>query len=102
MPRCRSQPLLRPLFNTTLFLFRGESVSYPSVHPSICSLVRWIEALGYVVDVHYAVDVHSFQSFPSNFWGVAVAIIEDTILFIVPLPGCCRLLTRSRDFFGEA
>jgi hypothetical protein len=83
-----------------LCLFRGESVLYPSICPSICTLVSRIEALGYAVDVHSFPNT-DFQSFPRNFWGVAITITEDTLLFIVPLPHRCCLLTHSGVFFGE-
>ena len=77
MPLRHSQPP-----STTLCLFCGESVPYPSIRLSIRSLVPWIEALGYAVDVHSFPYIDS-QSFPCDFWGVAIAITKDTLLFVV-------------------
>jgi adenosyl cobinamide kinase/adenosyl cobinamide phosphate guanylyltransferase len=56
----------------TLFLFRNQSVTYPRRQPSIRTLIRQIEALGYEVfiiprDIGWGV-------IPQEDWGTVVLI----------------------------
>jgi hypothetical protein len=85
-------------YSPTLYLFRNQSVTYPSCRPSIRTLIRRIEALGYEVvilprDIEWA-------DIPQEYWGVQVTI-NNTLLFVVPLPCQRHLLTRSGVFFGN-
>ena len=91
LPRCRS----RPPATAWLCLDQGESAAYPGVRLSIRSLVRWIEALGYSVDIFTFGNI-DFRTAPSEFWrqferkpytpGTIVTITEDMLFYIVPLP----------------
>ncbi len=94
MPRCRS-----PDF-TTLFLFRTQCVTCPRHQPSIWTLIRQIEALGYeVVILPREIE---WVDIPREYWGVAVSIPDShTLLFIVPLSRRCRRLMRSGIFLSS-
>jgi hypothetical protein len=94
MPR-RHNPAF---YSPTLYLFRNQSVTYPSRRLSIRTLVRRIEALGYEV-VILPQDIE-WADIPQEYWAVQVTI-NDTLLFVVPLPHQRRLLTRSGVFFGN-
>jgi hypothetical protein len=94
MPRRRNPAFYSP----TLYLFHNQSVTYPSRRLSIRTLVRRIEALGYEVvilprDIEWA-------DIPQEYWAVQVTI-NNTLLFVVPLPRQRCLLTRSGVFFGN-
>ena len=88
----------------TLFLFHNQSVTYPRRQPSIRTLIRRIEALGYEVfiiprDIGWGV-------IPQEDWGIVISIFIGDIdnsrqlLLIVPLPCRCRRLTRSGVILG--
>jgi hypothetical protein len=94
MPRRRNPAFYSP----TLYLFRNQSVTYPSRRPSIRMLVRRIEALGYEV-VILPQDIE-WADIPQEYWAVQVTI-NDTLLFVIPLPRQRCLLTRSGVFFGN-
>jgi hypothetical protein len=94
MPR-RCNPAF---YSPTLYLFRNQSITYPSRRPSIWTLVRRIEALGYEVvilprDIEWA-------DIPQEYWGVQVTM-NNTLLFVIPFPRRRCLLTHSGVFFGN-
>ena len=100
MPRRRC-----PAFYT-LFLFRNQSVTYPACRPSIRTLIRRIEALGYEVFITYPREIGCGE-IPQEDWNIVVTvflgIIDDSrqLLLIVPLPRRCRRLTRSGAILGS-
>jgi hypothetical protein len=87
----------------TLYLFRGQHVTYPACRPSIRTLTRRIEALGYEVFLVKTPVEH----IPQDDWGCAVTIFlgdaDDSrqILYFVPLPRRRRRLTRSGVILGS-
>ena len=94
MPR-RCNPAF---YSPTLYLFRNQSITYPSRRPSIRMLVRRIEALGFeVVILPRNIE---WADIPQEYWGVQITI-KDTLLFVAPLPSRRCLLTRSGVFFGN-
>ena len=66
---------------TSLCLHRGETVEYPSNRPSICTLIRRIQALGYLVTVYYFL-TNVFQSL-SPYELCYVVQIKDALLVII-------------------
>ena len=99
MPRRRC-----PAFHT-LLLFRGQSVTYPACRPSIRTLIRRIEALGY--EVFTIPRDFGWSEIPQEDWSIVVSIfrgdIDDSrqLLLIVPLPRRRRRLTRSGAILGS-
>jgi hypothetical protein len=91
MPRRRTP-------TTIICLCRNQIVTYPSSRPSIRLLIHRLEVLGYEV-VIFPRDV-AWALIPRDYWGFPVTV-DDTLLFIVPLPRRNRLLTRSGAFFGN-
>ena len=89
----------------TLHLFRNQSVNYPHHRPSIRTLLRRIEALGY--EVFCIPRDIGFGGVPQEVWGCVVTIFlgdsDDSrqLLFIVPLPCRHRRLTRSGVITGS-
>ncbi len=89
----------------TLFLFRNQSVTYPRRRPSIRTLIRRIEALGY--EVFCIPRDIGWGDIPQEDWGFVVTIflgdIDDShqLLLIVPLPRRRRRLTRSGVILGS-
>jgi hypothetical protein len=79
-----------PYGTYTLYLLRGESISYPSNRPSIRTIVRKIERLNYLVEVHQFPRGARFQRFPFKFGHLVVAI-GHTVLYIVPFPPTPKL-----------
>jgi hypothetical protein len=73
-----------PYSTNTLYLLRWESISYPSNRPSIRTIVRKIERLNYLVEVHQFPRGARFQSFPFKFSHLV-------ILYIVPFPPTPKL-----------
>ncbi len=100
MPRRRC-----PAFYT-LFLFRTQSVTYPACRPSIRTLIRRIEALGYEVFITFP-RVIGCGEIPQEDWSIVVMVflgdINDSrqLLLIVPLPRRRRRLTRSGAILGS-
>jgi hypothetical protein len=102
MPRRRC-----PAFYT-LLLFRGQSVTYPACRPSIRTLIRRIEALGYEVFITFP-RVTGCGEFPheDEDWSIVVQIFfgddidSRQLLLIVPLPRRRRRLTRSGAILGS-
>ena len=98
MPRRRCPAFL------TLFLFCNQSVAYPRCRPSIRTLTRRIEALGYEVFI-IPRDI-GWGDIPQEDWGIVVLIfigdIDEScqLLLIVPLPRRHRQLTRSGVILG--
>ncbi len=90
----------------TLFLFRNQSVAYPACRPSIRTLIRWIEALGYEVFLTFPREIGGCE-IPQEDWSVVVTIflgdIDDSrqLLLVVPLPRRRRRLTRSGVILGS-
>ncbi len=86
----------------TLFLCRSQSVTYPACRPSIRTLIRRIEALGYEVFLTFPCG-----EIPQDDWSFVVTIflgdIDDSrqLLLIVPLPRRRRRLTRSGAILGS-
>ena len=103
MPRRRC-----PAFYT-LFLFRNQSVTYPACRPSIRTLIRRIEALGYevVIILPRVIGCGAIPQVVEEDWSVVVSIslgdIDDSrqLLLIVPLPRRRRRLTRSGAWLGS-
>ena len=89
----------------TLFLFRNQSVTYPRRRPSIRTLIRRIEALGY--EVFTIPRDFGWGDIPHEDWGIVVTIflgdIDDSrqLLLIVPLPRRRRRVTRSGVILGS-
>ena len=89
----------------TLFLFRNQSVTYPACRPSIRTLIRRIEALGY--EVFTIPREIGWGEIPQEDWSIVVTIflgdIDDSrqLLLIVPLPRRHRRLTRSGAILGS-
>ena len=90
----------------TLFLFRNQSVTYPACRPSIRTLIRRIEALGYEVFITFPREIGCGE-LPHEDWSFVVTIflgdIDDShqLLLIVPLPRRRRRLTRSGAILGS-
>ena len=89
----------------TLFLFCNQSVTYPRRRPSIRTLIRRIEALGYeVFSIPWDI---GWGDIPQDDWIIAVTIslgnIDDSrqLLLIVPLPRRRCRLTRSGVILGS-
>ena len=99
MPRRRCPALF------TLFLFRNQSVTYPACRPSIRTLIRRIEALGYEVFITFPNEIG--WGVPEEDWSIVVTVFLGNIidsrqlLLIVPLPRCRRRLTRSGAILGS-
>ena len=99
MPRHRC-----PAFYT-LFLFHTQSVTYPACRPSLRTLIRRIEALGYKVFITFP-RVIGCGEIPQEDWSTVVTVflgnIDDSrqLLLIVPLPRRRRCLTRSGVILG--
>jgi hypothetical protein len=99
MPRRRCPAFL------TLFLFRNQRVTYPRRRPSIRTLIRRIEALGYeVFTIPWEI---GWGEIPQEDWSIVVSIflgdIDDSrqLLLIVPLPRRRRRVTRSGVILGS-
>ena len=90
----------------TLFLFRDQSVTYPRRRPSIRTLIRRIEALGYKVFITFP-RVIGCGEIPQEDWGIVVTCFIGDIdgsrqlLLIVPLPCRRRRMTRSGVILGS-
>ncbi len=99
MPRRRCPAFI------TLPLFRNQCVTYPCRRPSIWTLIRRIEALGY--EVFTIPPDFRWGEIPQEVWSIVVTIflgdIDDSrqLLLIVPLPCRRRRLTRSGAFLGS-
>ena len=95
MPRRR-----RPAY-FTLCLFRDQCVTYPARRPSIRTLIRRIEALGY--EVFTFPRETEWSAIPQEDWSVVVGNINDSrqLFLIVPLPRRRRRLTRSGVILGS-
>jgi hypothetical protein len=94
MPRHRCPDFL------TLFLFRNQSVTYPRRRPSIRTLIRRIEALGYEVII-LPRDIE-WGGIPQEYWGIVVSINDSRqLLLIEPLPRRRCRLTRSGVILGS-
>ena len=95
MPRRRCPAVI------TLLLFRNQCVTYPACRPSLRTLIRRIEALGYEVFITFP-----FEFGPQEDWSIVVSIFFGDIidsrqlLLIVPLPRRRRRLTRSGAILG--
>jgi hypothetical protein len=89
----------------TLFLFRNQSVTYPACRPSIRTLIRRIEALGYEVFITFPNEIG--WGVPEEDWSIVVTVFLGDIidsrqlLLIVPLPRRRRRLTRSGAILGS-
>ena len=89
----------------TLFLFRNQTVTYPIHRPSIRTLIRRIEALGY--EVFCIPRDIGWGDIPQEDWSIVVTIFfgdsDDSrqLLLIVPLPRRRRRLTRSGVILGS-
>jgi hypothetical protein len=89
----------------TLFLFCNQCVTYPRRRPSIRTLIRRIEALGY--EVFTIPRDFGWGEIPQEDWSIIVSIflgdIDDSrqLLLIVPLPCRRRWLTRSGAILGS-
>jgi hypothetical protein len=89
----------------TLFLFRNQSVTYPAGRPSLRTLIRRIEALGY--EVFTIPREIGWGEIPQEDWSFVVTIFlgdnDDSrqLLLIVPLPRRRRRLTRSGAILGS-
>ena len=100
MPRRRC-----PAFYT-LFMYCNQSVTYPACRPSIRTLIRRIEALGYEVFITYPREIGCGE-IPQEDWSIVVTVflgdIDDSrqLLLIVPLPRRCCRLTRSGAILGS-
>ena len=90
----------------TLYLFRGQHVTYPACRPSIRTLIRRIEALGYEVFITFPREIGCGE-IPQEDWSIVVTVflgdIDDSrqLLLIVPLPRRRRRLTRSGAILGS-
>ncbi len=69
---------------TTLSLFCGDTVTYPTNHPSIQTLICQIEELGYLVEVHPYPN-NDINPFPNKDW-IIVVKFKLTSLQIIPIP----------------
>ncbi len=93
----------RPAF-VTLHLFRNQIVTYPRRRPSIRTLIRRIESLGY--EVFPIPPDFRWSGTPEEFWSIVATIflgdIDDSrqLLLIVPLPRRLCRLTRSGAFLA--
>ena len=100
MPRLRC-----PAFYT-LFLFRNQSVTYPACRPSLRTLIRRIEALGYEVFITFPREIGCGE-IPQEDWSTVVTVFLGDIansrqlLLIVLLPRRCCRLTRSGAILGS-
>ena len=97
----------RPDF-LTLFLFRNQSVTDPHRQPSIRTLIRQIEALGYKVIIP-PWDIE-WGDIPQEYWGIVVSIDPAVAHRTPPLPLSpvdalrrhSRQLQRRAIFLGSA
>ena len=94
-----------PGLDTTVHAtFRNQSVTYPACRPSIPTLIRRIEALGYEVFTNPR--EIGWGEIPQEEWSIVVTIflgyIDDSrqMLLIVPLPRHRRRLTCSGAILG--
>jgi hypothetical protein len=69
---------------TPLSLFCGDTVMYPANRPNIQTLVRQIEELGYLVEVHPYPN-SNINLFPNEDWIIVIKFVV-TFLQIIPIP----------------
>jgi hypothetical protein len=79
-----------PYNTNTLYLLRRELISYPSNRPGIRTIIRKIERLNYLIEVHQFPRRARFQRFPFKFGHLVVAI-GHTVLYIIPFPPTPKL-----------